>query len=346
MGIQGMTENTHATRFDNTGIRLRSLNIMSKFGVYVMIALLLILGTIVAPDIFLTLNNMIDIIEVGALLGVVALGVTFVTYSGNFVDMSIPSIMAFSGIIAVQLLPYGLVVSIIGVAVTGCFIGAINGFMIGKLKANPIIWTLAVQFLISGMLKWAYTGNQIYPDAIASKNMKAVEGFYAIYRTRFFDTIPLIVIIMVVLAVICQIVLSKTRFGQQLRLTGSNIKAAKFSGINTERTVWIAFVLCGMFGGIGGLLLSSLSKLGAFYMGEGYDFNTITAIVLGGVTLFGGRGNFVGVIGGVITIGLMSNIMTFIGLGTFQQLFVKGLVFIVIVWLNTFSLRKLGKDYV
>ena len=81
-------------------------------------------------------------------------------------------------------------------------------------------------------------------------------------------------------------------------------------------------------------------------MGEGYDFSTITAIVLGGVTLLGGRGNFVGVVGGVITLGLLSNILTFIGLGTFPQLFVKGFVFILIVWLNTFSLRKLGKDYV
>jgi ribose/xylose/arabinose/galactoside ABC-type transport system permease subunit len=246
----------------------------------------------------------------------------------------------------VQLLPYGLAASIAGALATGCLIGALNGFMVGRLKANPIIWTLAVQFLISGMLKWAYTGNQIYPDAVASNNMGTVASFYAIYRTRFFDTIPLIVIIMLALAAICQLVLSKTRYGQQLRLTGSNIRAAKFSGIHTESIVWVAFILCGLFGGIGGILLSSLSKLGAFYMGEGYDFNTITAIVLGGVTLFGGRGNFVGVIGGVITLGLMSNIMTFIGLGTFPQLFVKGLVFIVIVWLNTFSLRKLGKDYV
>ena len=341
-----MTQSSEHVRFARADIRSRSLTVMSKFGVYVMIVLLLILGTIVAPDIFPTLNNMIDIIEVGALLGIVSLGVTFVTYSGNFVDMSVPSMMAFSGIIAVQLLPYGLVVSILGALVTGCAIGALNGFMVGKLKANPIIWTLAVQFLISGMLKWAYTGNQIYPDAVASNNMGTVELFYAIYRTRFFDTIPLIVVVMLALAALCQLLLSKTRYGQQLRLTGSNIRAAKFSGINTERIVWIAFVLCGLFGGIGGILLSSLSKLGAFYMGEGYDFNTITAIVLGGVTLFGGRGNFVGVIGGVITLGLMSNIMTFIGLGTFEQLFVKGLVFIAIVWLNTFSLRKLGKDYV
>jgi ribose/xylose/arabinose/galactoside ABC-type transport system permease subunit len=327
-------------------LRLTLLNLMSRSGVYIMIALLLIVGTIVAPGIFLTVNNLIDVVEVGALLGTVALGVTFVTYSGNFVDLSVPCIMAFSGIMAVQLLPLGLAASIAGAILTGCLIGTINGFMVGKLKANPIIWTLALQFLVSGLLKWAYTGNQIYPDAVAGGNLRVVESFYAIYRTRLFNFLPLIVVIMLGLAVLCQILLSRTRFGQQLRMTGSNIKAAKCSGINTAGMVWLSFVLCGGFAGIGGLLLSSLSKLGAFYMGEGYDFSTITAIVLGGVTLLGGRGNFVGVIGGVITLGLLSNILTFIGLGTFEQLFVKGFVFILIVWLNTFSLRKLGKDYV
>ena len=325
---------------------MRFFNLMSKAGVFVMIALLLIIGTIVAPGIFLTVNNMIDVVEVGAMLGIACLGVTFVTYSGHFLDMSIPSIMAFSGIIAVQLLPYGLFVSVLGAMLTGGLVGVLNGFMVGKLKANPIIWTLAVQFLISGVLKWAYTGNQIYPDAVAGSNMKVVEAFYGLYRTRYFGTIPQIVVIMLGLMVICQLVLKRTRYGQQLRFAGSNIRAAKCSGINTERVVWVAFVLCGVFGAIAGVLLSSLSKIGAYYVGEGYDFNTITAIVLGGVTLFGGRGSFIGVIGGVITLGLLSNILTFIGLGTFEQLFVKGFVFILIVLLNSLSLRKLGKDYV
>ncbi len=335
-----------ATRIDSEVIKFRLYNIMSRAGVYLMIVLLIIIGTIVAKDIFLTFNNMVDILEVGALLGIAALGQTFVTYSGSFVDLSVPCIMAFSGIMAVQLLPFGLFVSIIGAILIGCIIGTINGYMVGKLKTNPVIWTLAVQWLVSGLLKWVYAGSQIYPDIIASENMRVVEAFYALYRTRLFDTIPLIVLVMVVLAVICQVVLSRTRYGQQLRMTGSNIKAAQCSGVNTERTVLIAFILCGAFASISGILLSSLSKLGAFYMGEGYDFNTITAVVLGGVTLLGGRGNFLGVVGGVITLGLLSNVMTFIGLGTFEQLFVKGLVFIFIVWLNSLSLRKLGKDYV
>ncbi len=341
-----MSSITKETRIDSEVFKFKLYNIMSRAGVYLMIVLLIIIGTIIAKDIFLTFNNMIDVLEVGALLGIAALGQTYVTYSGSFVDLSIPCIMAFAGIIAVQLLPYGLFVSIIGAVLVGCLIGAINGYMVGKLKTNPVIWTIAVQFLVSGLLKWVYAGNQIYPDIVASGNMRAVEAFYALYRARIVNTIPSIVVIMLVLAGLSQVALAKTRYGQQLRMTGSNIKAAKCSGINTERVVLIAFILSGAFASISGILLASLSKLGAFYMGEGYDFSTITAVVLGGVTLLGGRGNFLGVVGGVITLGLLSNVMTFLGLGTFEQLFIKGLVFIFIVWLNSLSLRKLGKDYV
>ena len=212
-----MSDKIQTGRLAGRSFRLTALDLMSRSGVYIMIALLLIVGTIVAPDIFLTFGNLIDILEVGALLGTVALGVTFVTYSGNFLDLSVPSIMAFSGIMAVQLLPLGLAASIAGALLTGCLIGAINGYMVRRLKANPIIWTLAVQFLVSGLLKWAYTGNQIYPDAVAGGNMRVVESFYAIYRTRLFGVIPLIVVIMLALALLCQVVLSRTRYGQQLR---------------------------------------------------------------------------------------------------------------------------------
>ena len=190
MEVSRMIGSPDAARYNVVSTRLKLLDIMSRFGVYVMIVALLVVGIIVAPDIFPTLNNLVDILEVGALLGTVALGMTFVTYSGNFLDMSIPSTMAFSGIIAVQLLPYGIVVSIVGGLLTGRLIGGVNGYMVGKLKANPIIWTLAVQFLVSGMLKWAYTGNQIYPDAIAKNNLHAVEAFYGLYRTRSSTSSP------------------------------------------------------------------------------------------------------------------------------------------------------------
>jgi len=323
----------------------KGIKALNKFGVYAMIVVFIIIGIFVS-DKFLSVDNILSIIGAVSLLGIVSLGVSFITYSGHYCDMSVPATMAFSGIIAVQLLPHGIFASIIGALASGILVGVINGLMVGKLKANPIIWTLAMQFVMAGLLRWFYSGNQIYPDVIAGNNMQAVEAFYSLSRTYIFGRVPLIVVVMIAIALICQFILSKTQYGRQLKLVGSSLKAAKFSGVNTSKVICIAFVIASLLGAVGGVFLSSFSKVGAYYMGEGYDFNTVTAVVLGGMTLFGGRGNMAGVVGGVITIGLISNIMTFIGMNTFSQYFVKGLIFVLIVWLNSYSLRKLGRDYV
>ncbi len=339
-------KNLNDSRFGNTGIGLKILQVSNRFGVFIMIMILAVIGLIVAPRIFFTPKNLLDILEVGALTGIVTFGVAMVTLSGHMCDLSVPGMMALGSILASGLLPYGLPVSIIGAIAGGLVVGVVNGFMVGKLRANPILWTLAMQFLLGGILRWITSGNVIYPDALLADKPALVDSFYQIYRFRLFDIFSMVVIIMVAVLIIFQFILTKTRYGRELKITGSNYKAAQCSGINTKRVVMVAFMLSGMCAAIGGILLSSLVKVGDYTQGAGYDFTTVTAIVLGGVTLLGGRGNIIGVFGGVFTLGLLSNVMVFLGMSTFEQLFVKGLVFILIVWFNSYSLRKLGKDYV
>jgi len=333
-------------RFENTRMGLKILNVTNRFGIFFMILILVIIGLIVAPVIFFTPKNLLDILEVGAMTGIVTFGVAMITLSGNMCDLSVPGMMALGSILAAALLPYGLPVSIIGAMAGGLLVGAVNGVMVGRLKANPILWTLAMQFLLGGILRWITSGAIIYPDALLADQPALVESFYQVYRFRLFGVISMGVIVMVVVLILFQLILSKTRYGRELKITGSNYKAAQASGINTQRVVMGAFMFSGVCSGIGGLFLSSLVKVGDYTQGAGYDFTTITAIVLGGVTLMGGRGSIIGVFGGVFTLGLLSNVMVFVGLSTFEQLFVKGLVFILIVWFNSYSLRKLGKDYV
>ena len=333
-------------RFKNLDPGLKALHISNRFGVFFMVLILIVIGLIVAPSIFFTPKNLLDILEVGALTGIVTFGVAMVTLSGHMCDLSVPGMMALGSILASGLLPYGIFASVIGAMAGGLLVGGINGFMVGKLRANPILWTLAMQFLLGGILRWITSGNVVYPDALLADQPQLVEAFYQIYRFRLFDIFAMVVIIMVVVLVIFQFILSKTRYGRELIITGSNYEVARCSGINTNRVVMGAFMFSGLCSGIGGLLLASLVKVGDYTHGAGYDFTTVTAIVLGGVTLLGGRGNIIGVFGGVFTLGLLSNVMVFMGMSTFEQLFVKGLVFILIVWFNSYSLRKLGKDYV
>jgi len=144
--------------------------------------------------------------------------------------------------------------------------------------------------------------------------------------------------------VVFHFVLSRTKFGVQLKMTGAARKAAKFSGINVERVIGTAFVICALMATLGGLAVTSLSRVGAWYNGAGYDFRAVTAIVIGGMTLAGGRGTIIGVLGGVLIIGLMNNIMTLLGIGTFSQDMIRGAIFIIVVGINAKSLRSLGRD--
>ncbi|MHB1484177.1 MAG: ABC transporter permease [Saccharofermentanales bacterium] len=319
----------------------------SKLGVFGLLIILIIAGIFIS-DKFLTLSNFSNIISAVALLGIVAVGVSFVTYSGHFADMSVPVIMAYSGIISVANLKYGIVISIISGIAVGLAIGLVNAFAIGKLKANPIIWTLAFSFIISGYIRWVYSGNQIYPD-VEAKGNPAVDVFINLFRVNIIKGVPLVVFVMVALAVICQFILKKTKFGQQLKLVGSSKEVAKMTGVNVAFTVGMAFMMSALTSSIGGIFLASLSKVGAYYNGAGYDFSAVTAIVIGGMTLAGGRGGIVGVIGGVFTLGLLNNLMTLFQIGdfsidTFSQNMIRGIIFIIVVGFNARSLRKMGRD--
>jgi ribose/xylose/arabinose/galactoside ABC-type transport system permease subunit len=184
---------------------------------------------------------------------------------------------------------------------------------------------------------------QIYPDMQAS-SQRASDMFDSIYRLRFFNKIALPMIMLLILVIFLNFFLNRSKFGIQLKMTGAARKAAKFSGINVERIIGSAFVICALTATLGGLTVTSLSRVGAWYNGTGYDFKAVTAIVIGGMTLAGGRGSIIGVLGGVLIIGLMNNIMTLLGIGTFSQDMIRGAIFIIVVGINAKSLRSLGRD--
>lgn len=336
-------ESVEITKKDTRSSGLGKWNLwLNKFGVYVIVIILIVFGTFISPN-FLTENNFMNIIQAVALLGIVAVGVSFITYSGHFADMSVPVIMAYAGIIAVGNLKYGIVVSLLSGMVAGTMIGLLNAVVIGKFKTNPIIWTLAVSFVLSGYIRWAYSGNQIYPDVSANGN-PAGEIFVSLSRTYFWGKVPLIVLVMLVVVICGHFIITKTKFGLHLKLIGSNYEAARMTGVNSGFVVGLAFIVSAALSSLGGIFLASMAKVGAYYNGTGYDFNAVTAIVIGGMTLAGGRGSVIGVIGGVFTLGLLSNILTLLGVDTFSQSIVKGVIFILVVGINAKSLRKLGRD--
>ncbi|RKX73250.1 MAG: hypothetical protein DRP49_07805 [Spirochaetes bacterium] len=320
------------------------LNVAGIYGIVVLFILLgLFLQLLGVINNFMTTSNMLNIVDAVSMLGIVALGLAFVTYSGHFADLSIPTTMALTGIVAVQMLQFGFFAAIVSAFIVGTIIGLINAFAIGKLKVNPVIWTLALNYMTLGVIRVIWANKQIYPDMIASSE-RAVELFDNIYRLRFFNKIAFPMIMLIVLFFLFHFVMSKSKFGIQLKITGAAKKSAKYSGINVERMIGAAFVISALTATLGGLTITSLSRVGAWYNGAGYDFKAVTAIVIGGMTLAGGRGSIIGVLGGVLVIGLMNNLMTLLGVGTFSQDMIRGIIFIIDVGINAKSLRIMGRD--
>lgn len=321
--------------------------LLSTLGIYGVAILFLVIGILLQVsgviNNFLTASNMLNIVDAVSMLGIVAVGMAFVTYSGHYADLSAPTTMALTGIVCVQMLKFGFWPAIIIAFIVGFAIGMMNAVAVGKFKANPIIWTLAMSYVTLGVIRLVWVNKQIYPDMIASSE-HASRMFDSIYRLRFFDKIGLPLVMLAILVVVFHFVLRRTKFGVQLKMTGAARKAARFSGVNVERVIGTAFVICALMATLGGLTVTSLSRVGAWYNGAGYDFRAVTAIVIGGMTLAGGRGSIIGVLGGVLIIGLMNNIMTLLGIGTFSQDMIRGAIFIIVVGINAKSLRSLGRD--
>ena len=350
-----MEESTVAVK----AVRILRFGVVARFvniaGIYLIAALFIILGILLQAfgiiQNFLSVPNFLNIVDNVSMLGIVAIGMAFVTYSGSMADLSVPTTMALCGIVAIQMLQYGFLVAILAAGAIGLIIGLVNAIVIGRLKANPIIWTLAVSYVTLGVIRLIWVNKQIYPETITD-NKQAIALFDGIYRQEVFSNlfgnalldIRLPLIMMVVLVIIGQFVLTRTTFGAQLKFTGSAKKAARFSGVNVEFVTGMAFVLASVAAIIGGLAITSLSRTGAYYNGAGYDFRAVTAIVIGGMTLAGGRGSIVGVLGGVLIIGFINNIMTLIGIPTLSQDMIRGLIFIIVLGISAKSLRSLGRD--
>lgn len=321
--------------------------LFNKLGIYGVIVALVLIGVLVSNGEFLKAGNIRSILDAVALIGMVASGLFFVTYSGNMTDMSIPLTMACSGMVAVQAINLGFPLAMLCGILTGAFIGLINGLMIGKLRANPIIWTWGFNLLLSGIVRFVWGGKQLYADKVANSSeyaQTAVNQFFAIGRTYIGDYMSLMAIVMIVMMVIAWFLHSKTSFGQKLKIIGTNYEVAKFSGINCTRTLIYAYIFNGMTAATGGIFFSALRKTSSYENGTGYDFFCLTAVLLGGCLLSGGKGSVVGVFGGVLAYGILNNILSWIGLGTYEKYLIQGLVFLLIVWLNTYSNRKLGKE--
>lgn len=319
---------------ENRAPKKKFSQLVEKFGIFGITIMLIIIGMIVSPN-FLTFSNILNILDAISYLGILAAGMALVTYAGQSVDLSTPSSVAIGGFISVLTLRWGLIPMLVCTLLSGVLVGAVNGFVIGRFRINTVVWTLAMSFVFAGLIRVIFGSSTVYPTA------GNTELFDQISRFRIGGVIPLSIIVMLSAFIVFHFLMHSTTFGLKMQLTGRSQGVAQYTGINVEAIIRICFVISGVMASITGLFIASLSRSACYNFGTGYEFRAITAIVLSGMLLDGGKGSMLGVFGGVLTIGLLNNIMTLLGVNSFLQDVVMGIVFIIVIWVTSFSMKKL-----
>jgi ribose transport system permease protein len=306
--------------------RLGFLLDFSKNNPAVIFLLVLIsLGAIFSP-VFLTVNNLLNILWTVSVLGIVALGQTMLLITGNF-DMSVAYIIGLAGISTVlsQMMGADLVTSVIIGLLAGGLVGLLNGIIIVLTKANAFLITLGTAILV-------YSVNLILTQ---SKTYYAsIEAFLLLGRGKIFGGIYYSVIIFLVIAFILQMILKHTTYGRSLYIIGLNQRAGKLAGIKTDTIKIATYIFCGMTAALAGLVMTARTGSTVGNAGVGMEFESLIASVLGGTSLFGGRGGTMRTVIGVLVMGVLNNLLILLNIPYEAQQIAKGSVFLFVVFLD------------
>jgi ribose transport system permease protein/inositol transport system permease protein len=283
-------------------------------------------------NVFLTVSNILNILLSTAVFGTLAIGMTFVISSAG-IDLSVGSILALSGVAGAMLtsnleLPWW--VGILGCLAMGAFTGAVNGFLITKGAIPPFIVTLGMLGVARGFALVLSNGVSIYglPPEIVWLGQGRPFG------------VPTPVIVLLVAALVAHVLLAQTRFGVYAQVIGDNEGAARAMGVRVERMKVLIYTLSGLLSGLAGLLFAARINSGEPTAGLSYELTAITATILGGTNLFGGRGSVLGTLIGALIMGVLQNGLNLMAVRPFYQQIAIGAVLILAVWLDRINSKE------
>ena len=307
-----------------------------------LLIILFIAFSILAPDKFPSMNNLINLSQQVVTYAIIGFGLTFCLVCGG-TDLSAGASGALCGMVMLLMMKAGapMWLGIIACLVIGLLTGILNGFSIEILGVVPFIATLGTQWLYRGMANVFTNGNPVYTkDAIVDPVVN--NRFYQFGGGRISESFPLnwSVIIMLVYGIILAIVLAKTRIGRQVYACGSNLEAAKLSGINVVGTRMFAYCVSGLSAAVCGILVTSRLKSAQPVALTGIELEAIAAAVLGGVSNNGGEGTIVNAFIGAIVIGTLRNGLTLIGVNSFFQTMIVGVILVVACAADAYRHRR------
>ena len=283
---------------------------------------------------FLKEKNLINVLRQVSVNGLLSIGMTFIILTGG-IDLSVGSMLAFGGVVAASFSSsaYKYVPTVnplLAIALgllAGTILGSLNGLVISKVKVIPFIMTL-------GMLSIARGLTYIYTDGMPVTNL---DKDFLWVGQGYLWFLPMPVVVFLAVLVLAWVVLYRMKFGRYVFAVGGNSRSARISGINTGFVVFMVYVISGFLSALGGILLTARTSAGLPQAGQSYELDAIAAVVIGGSSMTGGRGSLLGTLMGILIIGVINNGLDLLGVQSYYQQVVKGMIIVGAVMLDYFQ---------
>jgi ribose transport system permease protein len=312
--------------------RRRVLDFLGENG-FIVIFILVCIFLALATDAFLTQRNIFTVLRQASIVSIVAIGEMLVMLMGTM-DISLAAILGFSGVITAGLMTrLGLppLVAVTLAVLAGGAVGLINGLLVTKVKINAIIATLGMMSVLNG-IAFIYTqGQTLYGDQLES---------IAFLARGYIGPIPVPVILMFGFYIVFYFILNRTLFGAHLYAIGNNERGSWLSGVRVERVKILAFVVAGLLAGFGGVMQVSRQGSATAGMGDEFLFPILTAVILGGISLSGGKGRIQNTLIAAIFLVTITNGMVLLGMSIYAQRIVSGLILIIALSLDRLRMRS------
>ena len=313
--------------------RLQGMQKLKKFitksGLWLIFIALIVTASILSPK-FLTYNNIFNVLRQVSILGVLAVGMTFVIISGG-IDLSVGGVMALSCVLVPIISPYvgsNVILIVIGCVIAGALVGTATGVLISFGELQPFMATFGMATVAEGIGFLLSNGRPIVLD----------DKRWSLFGNGATIGIPNMAMIFITIIILGQFIISKTIYGVNTYAIGNNEVATQLCGVRTKKTKTAAYIISGGLAAVGGLLMTSRIGVGDPGVGSGYSLDAIAAVIVGGTRMGGGYGSVINTFLGTIIIGLLNNVFNLMGISPYPQMIFKGLIIIFAVLIG--QMRK------
>jgi inositol transport system permease protein len=314
--------------------KLKSLD-LGRYSIFIILAAVFITASFLSPN-FLSTDNLFNVLRQVAVITILAYG-AMTLIIGGMIDLSAGAVMAFAGVVSVTVYKdtQNMLLALVAGIVVGVACNLVNAFLVATLKTPAFIVTLGMMMVARGAVLQVTSGQNILQL-----------GDFVILGQGTWGLMPIPTLFLILITGVVWYLMNQTRYGRSVYAVGGNEEAARAAGIAVARVKYQAFIVNGVMVGIAGVLFMSRVNAGLPNAGIGYELQAITAPIIGGTSFSGGVGTTVGTLAGALIVGLLGNIMNLIGVGSYIQQIVMGLIIVVAVAYDVFSKRGKTKTVI